>query len=329
MPIPAVKATLDPQQPDSRPMPPQRVHWQHTYVSITGSDGQGEEIPLSGITGTDWPVVFLLAGATGLDMPPMELHADASPNLDGSIYRGARAAQRDIMLPVFIWGVDRKSLLDTKRSLISALNPKNGACVLKFVESDGQPRYLRAYYKAGMEGDESADNAGFRWMKLGLQLTAFDLWFYADTLHVAQWRFGEADPFLTPAFLPFALSEGLPSTTQLPVVNPGDIEAWPVWQITGPVLSLRFTGPDGAAFALGPSSSGGAVIPADRVLTVDTRPGYKTLTDDEGMNYYPLLAAGPQLWSVPPGTSMTTLTVVIGSGQASVRMTLTPRYESY
>ncbi|MFD8088974.1 phage tail family protein [Streptomyces malaysiensis] len=329
MPIPAVKPSLDAGSPDPRPLPPQRVHWEHTFVSITGSCGEGEEIPLTGFSGKDWPSYFMQAGATGLDMPPFELHSDDSPNLDGGMYRGTRATQREIMLPVYIWGVDRRSLKDQKRKLLTSLNPKNGYCVLKFIESDGQPKYLYAFYKAGLEGNESEDAAGFRWLKIGIQMTAFDPWFYSDNLHVAEWNFGDGAPFLGPKFFPLNLSEGHPSTTELPVINPGDIEAWPVWEITGPVQSFKFTNQAGKSFGIDKQPGGGDVVASGRKLIIDTRPGYKTLLDDQDTNYYPLLAANPQLWSVPSGRSMTTINLVSGDGAAHVRMTLTPRYESY
>ncbi|MEU1675172.1 hypothetical protein ABZ752_24580 [Streptomyces roseifaciens] len=87
-------------------------------------------------------------------------------------------AAREVMLPVYLYGIDRRSLKELKHKLISALNPKRGHCVLKFVEADSQVRTLHRYYKTGMEGNEAQDNAGFRRIKYGIRLTAFDpyLW---------------------------------------------------------------------------------------------------------------------------------------------------------
>ncbi|MFJ5882676.1 phage tail domain-containing protein [Kitasatospora cineracea] len=305
------------------------MHWQHTYVSITGSNGEGEEIPLTGYSGIRWPAILIQPGATGLDVPPYELHSDDSPNLDGGMYRGTRATQREIMIPVYIYGIDRKSLLDQKRELARALNPKNGYCVLKFVESDGQARYLRAYYKGGMEGNEAADQSGFRWIKYVLLMTAFDPWFYSDEMQVAKWSFGKGVPFLASTFFPLTLSEGFESAVTLPIYNPGDVEAWPVWEITGPVKSFRITSPSGQSFGIPAPASGLEVIAAGRTLTVDTRPGVKSVKDDLGVNYYPDLAANPKLWNLPAGNSSASIDVVAGSGQASVRLSFRPRYDSY
>lgn len=330
MPIPAVKGLADPNVPDGSPTPPQRVHWQNTFVSITGSNGQGEEIPLTGLVSKDWPTIVMQPGATGLDTPPWELHSEDSPNLDGGMFRGARTTQREIMIPVFIYGIDRKTVIDLKRKLIAALNPRNGYCLLKFMESDGQARYLTCYYKAGMEGNESEDTAGFKWVKYGIQMTAFDPWYYADTLQVAEWTFGTGVPFFgATKFLPFSMTVGLPQTNALPVVNPGDIEAWPVWEIAGPVNSFMLTNAAGESFGIPAQQSGGAAVPTGRKLTIDTRPGFKTLMDDRGTNYYGLLGDNPQLWNVPAGRSTIEVDLVSGGGTADVRMTLTPRYDSY
>ncbi|MDX3206069.1 phage tail domain-containing protein [Streptomyces scabiei] len=332
MPIPAVSpAVLRDSKGFSGPQPPDRVVWQRTFVSITGNNGEGEEIPLTGFSGGAWPSIFMLPGATGLDSPPMELHSDDSPNLDGGMFRGARATQREIMLPVFIHGIDRRSVLKLKRQLINALNPKRGYCVLKFVESNGDPRYLYCYYKSGVEGSEATDQAGFTWAKYGIQLTAFDPWFYSDEVTVASWKFEAAKPFFNNGgtFLPPSLSEGLPSETIVSVTNPGDIEAWPTWEITGPVKQLTLTNVFGESFQIGPLGTGADVIPTGRTLIVDSRPGYKTLKDDLGTNYYPLLAPNPVLWNIPPGDSLIDVDLVAGSGPASISISFNPRYESY
>ncbi|MFE5542771.1 phage tail domain-containing protein [Streptomyces sp. NPDC056534] len=332
MPIPATPPVFDNDQGKPVAVPPKPMLWGHTYVSITGQNGEGEEIPLTGFSGREWPAVFMQPGAVGLDSPPFELHSDESPNLDGGNFRGARTASREIMIPVYLHAIDRRTLRDLKRKLIGSLNPRNGYCLLKMMEGDGQPRYLRVYYKGGMEGQETEDSAGFRWIKYGLQFTAFEPWFFGDRLPVAEWSFGGGTPFLpaAQAFVPLRINKGAVAGSSIPVVNPGDVEAWPVWEIHGPVRSFRLTGPDGKQVFAIPAPAGGAdAVPADRTLTIDTRPGYKSLRDDLGANYWPKLAPSPALWSVPPGRSLVGVELVAGSGPATLKLTLNPRYGSY
>ncbi|MEU2513784.1 phage tail domain-containing protein [Streptomyces syringium] len=328
MPIPATENRVAERPRPARPQPPVPAEWGYTYVSIRGANGEGEEIPLTGAQGQDWPALMMLPGAQGLTMPPVELHADSSPNLHGSIYRSARYAQREVMLPVYLHGIDRRSLRHLRDKLLEALDPANGYCVLTFEESDSRPRYLNCYYKGGVEGDEGEDSAGFRWARYGIQLTAHDPFYYSDSMQVAKWTFGQGEAFLSTggSFFPLRLEQGLVSSPELTVHNPGSVEAWPVWELTGPVRSFTFSLGE-KSFSI-PSASAEAV-PAGRTLTVDTRPGYKTLVDDRGLNYWPRLAPNPQLWALPPGSSRVSVEMTPGSGAASLRLSFRPRYKSY
>ncbi|MFJ8041216.1 phage tail family protein [Kitasatospora sp. NPDC096147] len=309
------------------PGPPEPVLWEHTYVSLTGANGQGEEIPLTGHAGNRWPGIWLQAGATGLDAPPYELHSDDSPNLDGSIYRSTRVTQREVMLPLYLYGVDRRTLREQKRRLTQALDPQLGYVALKFVEADGQARILRAYYKGGLEGNEAEDRAGFTWAKYGLVFTALDPWFYSDTEQVADWSFGTGQPMLG-KLLPLRLSSGSRTATDLPIYNRGDCAASPIWTLTGPVMSFRISYGT-RSFGIDADPVGLPVIPAGTTLTIDTRPGIKTIRDDKGTNFYPRLADNPQFWGVPVGRSTARVEVIAGSGTASVRLKFEPRYASY
>jgi hypothetical protein len=330
MPIPVLRAA-PPETIPTEPTPPVPVHWGRTYVSIAGKNGEGEEIPLTDFSDPRWPGIFMMPGPTGLDAPPFELHADDSPNLDGGIFRDARAVAREIMLPVYLHGIDRRTVRDIKSRLISALNPKKGFCVLKFVEGDAIPRYLRCYYKTGMEGSESQDQAGFTWKKFGIQLVAYDPYFFSDDVQVAQWSFGEGRPFLstTEAFYPLRLNAGLISGSTVSVDNPGDVEAWPRWELTGPIKGFRFTSPSGQSFGVTAPGDSSDVVAGGRTLIVDTRPGFKSLKDDLGTNYWPDLDASPQLWPIPEGESECTVDIVPGSTSAKVRLVFQPRYEGY
>ncbi|MFG3582560.1 phage tail family protein [Streptomyces sp. NPDC047990] len=330
MPIPAVKIIGDASDHNPTPAAPIPQDWQRTYVSIRGANGGGEEIPLTTFQGKDWPSILMQPGATGLDAPPYELHMDDSPNLDGSIFRDSRAGARQVMLPLFLYGIDRRSILTLKRKLVTSLNPKNGYCVLKFVESDGSTRYLNAYYAGGMEGNEALDSSGFHWIAYGIQLTAPDPWYYSEAEHAAQWAMGGTSQLIGGAkFLPMQLSEGFPATKAAVIENEGDVEAWPVWTVKGPIRSISFTNDAGRTFGFDAPIDGSNLVAAGRTLTIDTRPGYKTMTDDQGANYFPLLKANPDLWSVSTGDSLVTIDAVAGSGVSSVSMNFTPRFDSY
>jgi len=329
MPIPVLRRPVGVEP--TMPTPPQPVYWGRTYVSVTGKNGEGEEIPLTNFTNSLWPGILMLPGATGLDAPPFELHADDSPNLDGGIFRDARAVAREVMIPVFLYGIDRQTIKQMKSRLRSSLNPKKGFCVLKFVEGDGIPRYLRCYYKSGMEGSETQDEAGFTWKKYGLQFTAYEPYFYSDDVQVSQWAFGAVEPFLDPtqALYPLRINSGHLADDEVSITNPGDVEAWPRWELEGPIKAFEFVGPGGESFGIDPAGDGSDIVLANRTLIVDSRPGYKTVRDDQGTNYWPLLNPQPELWPIPDGESTCSVNITPGSPGARVRLTFQPRYEGY
>ncbi|MGW6597912.1 phage tail domain-containing protein [Streptomyces sp. NPDC055036] len=261
------------------------------------------------------------------------LSSDASPNLDGSIFRAARATAREIMIPVYLHAIDRPTINTMKRELFRSFNPKKGHCLLKFTEGDGTTRQLAAYYKGGMEGAEGTDTAGFSWTRYGLQFTAMDPWFYSDRPEILRLEFGTGDPLVgvSEPFFPMDISDGVMGGPGefLEIVNPGDIEAWPVWALQGPIKGFELTSPYSETVRASPPVSGADLVPAGRVLTIDTRPGKKTVKNDLGVNFWGTLDTSPEFWSVEPGITSATVSVVAGSINAAVTLTFYPRYASY
>ncbi|MFE5092088.1 phage tail domain-containing protein [Streptomyces sp. NPDC056638] len=266
-------------------------------------------------------------------MPPFALSSDESPNLDGAIFRSARASSREIMLPVYLYGIDRQTVNNLKRKFFQALNPKRGYCLISFTEGSGRTRKIAAYYKGGMEGSEGEDNAGFTWAKYGLTFTAMDPWFYPDMDQSRKWSFGVGSPFLstTVSFIPLNIAAGVigNADSEVKINNPGDIEAWPVWQLQGAIKSFSLISPLGETIKASAPADGSDLVPAGRTLTIDTRPGKKTVKDNTGANYWSKLAVNPQFWPIDPGETTAKLTVVTGAGNAAVILTFSPRYASY
>ncbi|MEU9404779.1 phage tail domain-containing protein [Streptomyces sp. NPDC048281] len=300
---------------------------------MIGNNGQGEPISLTSFSDRGWPSMLLQPGATGLDMPPFALFSDDSPNLDGSIYRSARASAREIMIPVYLYGIDRQTINQLKRKLFQALNPKRGYCLLRFTEGNHEARQLTCYYKGGMEGAEGTDTSGFTWAKYGLSFTAMDPWFYPDRQVSARWDFGTGAPLLSSSapFFPMRIMPGVMggAGTGLVITNEGDIEAWPIWTLKGPIKSFTLISPYGETIRASTPSDGSDLVPTGRTLTIDTRPGYKLVQDDLGTNYWAKLDAAPQFWSVEPGDTTASVSVVSGAGKAAVILSFTPRYASF
>ncbi|WP_249401673.1 phage tail domain-containing protein [Streptomyces sp. YIM 121038] len=314
--------------------PPEPEAWSRTQVTITGRGGEGWELPLTASGSSAWPQAIMLPGATGLDAPPFGLFSDDSPGLDGSIFRSARASAREVMIPVYLHGIDRPTINALKRRLFKELNPKAGPCVLRFTEGDNSTRLLTAYYKGGMEGAEG-DSSGFTWSKYGLTFVAMDPWYYDEREISKRFLFGEGDPLLSPTkpFFPMRIADGVLGDGYYFVDNPGDIEAWPIWRLKGPIKSFKLStesapGEVSAIKATAPAD-GSDIVPSGRTLTIDTRPGRKTVADDRGVNYWAKLDTNPTFWPLESGGNAPQLSVVTGSGKASVTLNFTPRYATY
>ncbi|MFE9660310.1 phage tail domain-containing protein [Streptomyces sp. NPDC005955] len=330
MPIPVRVRPAPPVVVTTRPPVPEV--WGSTGVSVAGSNGHGEEISLTAFDGREWPAILLQPGATGLDMPPFALFSDDSPNLDGAIFRSSRAAAREILLPVYLHGVDRRTVNALKRMLFRALNPKRGYCVLRFTEGNGEARQLNAYYKGGMEGDEG-ETSGFSWARYGLTFSAMDPWFYPEHPERIRWAFGGGLPLLSPTakFFPMRVTDGVLGGPgeRLLISNPGDVDAWPVWRLYGPIKSFALTSAAGDSVKASAPPDGSDIVPAGRVLTIDTRPGRKSVKDDRGTNHWARLDTSPRFWPIDPGDTQSSVSVVTGIGKASVLLEFRPRYASF
>lgn len=245
-------------------------------------DAAGEAHSLDdGITTTVQP------GTTGRWMPPFDLLIDEMPG--ASVLRQVRAAPRDIEVPLIIEASDLTTLL---RGWSGWLNPALGDGKLRSVDG-GVEREIICRYAAGWELTE--DHHASRTQKAVVIFRAVDPWWYSAAAEVSVFTVGSLATFF-PLF-PLRLSSSDVFATS-PVNNPGDGRAWPIWTVTGP----------GDRLALRNLSSGRAImlnrtISAGEVITIDTRPGRKTITDGVGSNLYGALSTDSELWPVERGTN--------------------------
>lgn len=104
------------------------------------------------------------------------------------------------------------------------------------------------------------------------------------------------------------------------ILVPCDVKVWPVWTLTGPasdvVLSNLTTGLD-------INLTGITLGPGD-VITIDTRPGRKTITDQTGANRFADLDPASTLFPLEPGTN-SLLLLVDGFVQGQTSLTLAYR----
>ncbi|TDD97175.1 phage distal tail protein [Actinomadura rubrisoli] len=293
-----------------------RISW--IYPAITADVSSRSEILLTGDISGNNTGIIVQPGIKGFDAAPYELTLDKLPALDGSVPRHVRADVREVMLPLFLWAPDRTSLLVLKRDLLVALDPAKGMGTLAVVETDGlgneSVRYLDCYYAGGLEGDES-EGYDFVCLIYGLVLQAPDpMWYGPKIAPSTPDRFSSTVPvnFFTGkprgapdehigAFFPVHLSKSTyVEDKTYTVQNPGDRDAWPVWRVFG-------TGAKNVSIT--EISTGKGIVVAynfasdSDTVTIDTRPGFKTITNSAGLNLWPNTATGTAMFQIAPGAN--------------------------
>jgi hypothetical protein len=138
-------------------------------------------------------------GVTGLGKPVYDIDSQSSADVEGMTFYGARAAARQVFLPMDVSAPDRATLLSKKRILNEALDPvRKGLGYLYVTDANGTYR-LRCHYVDGMPGDESSGVAGEsnaeHWQRIGIVLQATDPYWEATADTVYSWGYSGNIPF--------------------------------------------------------------------------------------------------------------------------------------
>ncbi|MFD4264071.1 phage tail protein [Streptomyces sp. NPDC058534] len=288
-------------------------------------------------TGKEWPLTTpslgwktLADGVSGLGAVPYELTTDAHPR-GGARLRHVQAQPRTIVWPLRVYGSTHTEFVGRWRQLAAAFTrtlrpgpdglPTPG--LLEIARPDGSRRRIEVFYQDGFEG--LGNNTTGRIVDVAV----LSLWcedpYWADALAVSIHReTGTPVDYLNP-YPSVSSSQVLGATT---VVNPGDVDVWPVWTITGPATSITFTREDtGDAFTLDMQATSHGALLAGQTVTISTDP--PRVRSGTGEN----LVAGlnwPEavLWSVPPGETPVVFQLNGAEAGSAVDLTFYPRYET-
>ncbi|MGW2364978.1 hypothetical protein ACWCZ5_05280 [Streptomyces sp. NPDC001667] len=142
------------------------------------------------------------------------------------------------------------------------------------------------------------------------------------------------EPHTSP-FLPLKIAPSMIGDEGIPVQVTSDVDAWPVWRITGP-LGQQDAGQPVVPLRLANRTTGQSLtlaygIPAGRTAVIDTRPGIKAVyleTPDggRGENLWPRLVGPAALWQLTPGENSISLTATGASEDSTVTLTYQPRH---
>jgi hypothetical protein len=253
----------------------------------------------------------------GFGIPATKVRIDESAGT-GGVWRNTKRGVRDVDLPVTVLGTSRDDVLVKLRRLVRILNDASGPTKINAIHDHpgGESLYLEAHYTGGAES-EWGSSAGNTWNRWVLSFQApMPHWVSATTQSFTVGS-GSTGRGLLPQLSKMKVS----SSETIGVIsanNTGDVAAYPVWTIRGPVTNLVISnGSQSFAF--------NRIITGSETIVVNTEQG--TVEDEFGTNLYSILKPAPKLFALQPGVNG--LSVYGADSTANTRITCeySPRFE--
>lgn len=239
------------------------------------------------------PNLFVSRGTKGLGLSKVELSMDKLPGTPGSLLRHIKTSPREIELPIHISSNSITGLMnainDLRNWFFTGDENLKTPGYLRVTDTNGVVKQIACYYTEGLEGD--MDVGGLDNAPIVIKLTAPDSFFTDIEETIIIYEEPALDYFHGAA------------PVQI-IMNNGDIDAYPIWEIIGPGRDITITNlTTGKFFSL--TASGGITLDIGESLIVDTRlgsarPGLQVY-DDTGQNFFYKLTNTSDLWWLVPG----------------------------
>ncbi|WP_432136837.1 phage tail protein [Streptomyces sp. bgisy154] len=225
-----------------------------------------------------------------------------------------------------MYGATHLEFVERWRQLARAFTRtlRDGPGTLKVARPDGTARTIAVYYQDGWDGQGSRSASSAIFDSAVLTLLCEDPYWLDKQPVMVHREYGVGADFLVP-YPTVSSSQVLGATT---VTNPGDVDVWPEWTITGPASLITFTREDtGDSFVLDPTAVGHGNLLAGEQVTVRTDPPQVRYQD--GSNWIGALNwPSATLWSLPPGSTDVTFQLDGAGAGSAVDLTFYPKYET-
>ncbi|MFI0929631.1 phage distal tail protein [Streptomyces sp. NPDC021012] len=275
--------------------------------------------------------VVQIRDITGLGRPPVRDNDADQPSLDGAWpgpdYYAARPVQIDAAIRT---PGNRAAALDVLAALqqtphTAAVRLTAGATQALRIAWPGRP--VKRLFGRVRRLDATVDKSVFGFIPLDIEFLATDPLWYADTESTVEIPLGwlTGGGFAAPVVAPIYVQDGTVAADRPGwVTNNGTTDTWPVIRITGPCAQVTVTHvPTGRALQL-PTLN----LTAGQWIEIDTRPGYRTVTRENGGNALALLSPASRIdqFSLPPGTSEMRWTAFDNTNSSRMRLTWRDAY---
>src|SRR5581483_10404317 len=156
--------------------------------------------------------------------------------------------------------------------------------------------------------ETGTENRGPGWVDTALQLEA-EQPFWTDTADIST--------LFTNSQLGNAIT----------VTNNGKYECWPVWTITGPFVNLQIANST-TGYAIKLTAGAGINFSAGHTLTIDLRPGQKTILKEDLTNQASFLTSDSVLWPLAVGANNIIFTMTGNTSATTATVTYRQRYRA-
>lgn len=260
-----------------------------------------------------WSPVFLTdGGVEGLSMPPHQAWTGSSPAVHGQYYRGHVVEPRPVFWPLFVYSDgSSEDFLEVDRRLWRSLQPgKHGRWSV--TTERGGTRSLSCRFVDDGQHAYTVDPVRRGWAKYGVSLVA-DVPFWEGAPVSRVWAQSAVEDFYAQR-MPLRIVSGS-QLSSARITNEGDLEAWPVWKIKGPLTSVT-VGVDGRTVQWD------VELTVDDTLVIDSDPAVQ-MAWANGLDSTHLLGAA-DFAPIPAGENRPLSLTMAGTG--SVEATITPRF---
>jgi len=268
---------------------------------------------------------------TGLGRPPVRDNDVDQPSMDGQWagpdYWSGRQVQFDAAIKI-------PGEPDACHDMIAAMQAVTDTAAVRLVGGQGLTLRIKRPGRPvkRLTGRVRKLDAEFKdvihgYVPLDIEFLAHDPQFYADTETTTELPLGwlTGGGFAAPVAAPIYVQDGTVAADRPGwVTNQGSTDAWPIIRITGPCSNVTVIHvASGRTLAL-PTLD----LAAGRWVEIDTRPGYRTVTWDNGGNasVYLSPASRVDLFSLPTGTSEMRWTAFDSTNTARMRLTWRDAY---
>lgn len=213
----------------------------------------------------------------GWGLPGIDLYSQSGPLQDGATYNDFRLQPRDLSLVIGLNGVDSSDYFAKRKQLFNIFKPKrDNTLKLRLTLDDGSVRQLDTTYVEGLGADGSEKQAYYHRFAIGLR--AYDPTWYDPVLANIPFGIVSSSGFSVPMAVPLAV--GVSTINQTVSVDyTGTWDSYPIFTVVGPVTDLSITN-----VTTGDNITISGAIAGGDTYTIDTRYGYKTIVDQNGVN---------------------------------------------